>query len=288
MSRISRKGVKQKRYRHHAVTTVTQARAAIFSPTLRPTASTATVVVETPWAKATISRVQLTQVHRDILDVLFTHFDPHLRTDGSCAFVFHPHAVLKRLHETGNNVAWLRAKFRDLEGAGLRIETKDYTVETSIVRKHAWTTDGSQYAVVLESEYMRFFARDLRVHTEGLTDKILALRFAPTKALVRFVLTHRAWNRSVSETIGQMGYTGGERNRRMAAAKIAGEAIALERDFGIVIADGSIRYKQHGRVWFERPDGSLAIGDGAAEKQPGGSLSIGDRIACNRGTDRLQ
>ncbi|MHB8147024.1 MAG: hypothetical protein ACYDGM_07185 [Vulcanimicrobiaceae bacterium] len=228
--------------------------------------------------------------------MLFTHFDPHYRSDGSVAFLFHPHAVLKRLHETGNNIAWLRDKCRDLEGAGLRIETKGknaYTVETSIVRKHAWTTDEAQYAVVLESEYMQFFARDMRVHTEGLTDKILALRHAPTKALVRFVLTHRSWNRSIAETLDAIGYVGGERNRRIVAAKIESESTTLERDFGIVIEDGAIRYKQHVRVWFEPAGGQLVRG--------GGSLPIGadrlyegrdgkptERIAPNRGTDRSQ
>lgn len=250
--KLVKKNKAPKRHRH-AVTTVTQSRAAIFSPTLRPTAKTATVVVETPWARATISRVQLTQVHRDILDALFSHVQPHIRADGSCAFVFHPHALLKRLHETGNNIEWLREKFRDLEGAGLRVETPKYTVETSIVRKHAWTADGSQYAVVLESEYMQFFACDLRVHTEGLTDKILALKHAATKALVRFVLTHRSWSRSLTETLVAMGYTGGERNRRITAAKIASESAALDLDFGIMVSDGTIRYRQHGRVWFEQP-----------------------------------
>ena len=257
---------KRARRHRHAVTTVTQCRSAIFAPTLRPTAKTATVVVETPWARATISRVQLTQVHRDILDVLFTHCEPHERADGSVAFVFHPHAVLRRLHETGNNVTWLRNKFRDLEGAGLRVETKGrkaYTVETSIVRKHAWTTDGSQYAVVLESDYVAFFAREMRVHHEALTDHILGLRHATTKAMVRFVLSHRSWHRSIAETLDFIGYVGGERNRRIAAGKVASEADDLERHFGIRVAVGRVDYEQHSRVWFEDPtktSGSLPIG----------------------------
>ena len=254
MSKIKITKARKKKYHHHAVTTVTQARSAAFAPTLRPTASKATVVIETRWAKATISRVQLTQVHRDILDVLFSHFEPHYRDDGSCAFTFHPHAVLKYLHETGNNIAWLRAKFDDLEGVGLEIQWPKYAVRTSIVRKHAWTADHTQYAVVLESEYMQFFARDLRVHSEALTDKILNLRHAVTKAVVRFVLTHRAWNnRTIVETLGHVGYVGGDRNRRIAAAKVVGEAAILESDFGIMVRDGRISYRQHDRVWFESP-----------------------------------
>jgi hypothetical protein len=241
------------RYHHHAVTTVTQARSAIFAPTLRPTMDKAVVVVETPWAKATISRVQLTQVHRDILDVLFTHCNPQVRADGSCAFVFHPHALLKHMHETGNNVAWLREKLDNLKDAGLEVVWPKYTVRTSILRKHAWTKDESQYAVVLESEYMQFFVKDVRVHSDGLTDAILSLEHAPTKALVRFVISHKSWNRSVEDTLDAIGYVGGERSRRRAKEKIASEGDALLREFGIAVTGGAVRYKKHGKVWFERP-----------------------------------
>ena len=260
-----------KRHRH-AVTTVTQSRSAIFAPTLRPTANTATVVVETHWAKATISRVQLTQVHRDILDVLFTHVEPHYRGDGSVAFVFHPHAILKKIHQTGNNVQWLKKKFDDLEAAGLEVSTPKYTVRTSIVRKHAWTADSSEYAVILESEYIRFFRDDMRVHSEALTDKIIALKHATTKAVVRFVISHRSWHRLMAETLDAVAYVGGERNRRIAAAKIVSEGDILERDFGIRIARGRLDYEQHARVWFEGP----------------GSFPIGDRFERNRGSDRSQ
>jgi len=257
---MAKKIVRRKRkpkHHHHAVTTVTQCRSAIFAPTLRPTATTATVVVETDWAKATISRVQLTQVHRDILDVLFTHVEPHYREDGSVAFVFHPHGVMRRLgHQGGVNLHWLKAKFDDLEGAGLEVATPKYTVRTSIVRKHAWTADGSQYAVVLESEYVRFFRDDMRVHSEALTDKIIALEHAPTKAVVRFILSHRSWHRSMAETLDAVGYVGGERNRRIAAGKVSSEAAVLEREFGIRIGDGRVDYEQHARVWFESPDRS--------------------------------
>ena len=276
-----------KRKHRHAVTTVTQCRSAIFAPTLRPTATSAKVVVETAWARATITRVQLTQVHRDILDVLFTHFEPHYREDGSCAFLFHPHALLRKFHATGNNTAWLRAKFDDLENAGLQLQTKQYTVRTSIVRKHAWAGDGLKYVVILESEYVRFFQRDLRVHSEKLTDKILALRHAPTKAFVRFVISHREWNRAIIETLGAIGYTGGERNRRIVVGKITSESIVLARDFGIKIRDGRVTYDQHREVWFEDPQagrGSFPIWETAE----GGSLPIGDRIVPNRGTDRSQ
>lgn len=270
-----RQGAKSQNNRH-PVTTATQCRSAIFAPTLRPTADAATVVVETAWARATISRVRLTQVHRDILDVLFTHFEPHYREDGSCAFLFHPYALLKKLHVTGNNTTWLRSKFDDLEIAGLEVRTPTYTVRTSIVRKHAWTADARQYAVVLETEYMGFFQRDLHVHSEKLTDKIIALRHAPTKALVRFMISHMSWNRSIVDTLGAIGYTGGERNRRIAVAKITSEAAVLARDFGIHVRDGRVTYTKHGEVWFENPPAA------------GGSFPIGERIVPNRGTDHSQ
>lgn len=242
--------------KHHrqAVTTLTQSRSAIFAPTLRPIARTATVVVRTKWATATVSRVQLTQVHRDILDVLFTHFSPHYRADGSCAFIFAPHAVMRLLgHRGGVNLQWLRQKFGDMELAKLRVETAAYTIETSVVRKHAWTADGSRYAVVFESEYVSFFGRDLRVHSEALTGAILALTHAPTKALVRFVLSHRSWVGSMDATLDAIGCIGGERRRRATKARILSERPALERDFGIRFAGGYVRYDQHARVWFESP-----------------------------------
>jgi hypothetical protein len=154
-------------------------------------------------------------------------------------------------HSRGVNLEWLREKFDDLERAGLEVHTPRYTIRTSIVRKHGWTVDGTQYAVVLESEYVSFFAKDLQVHSEALTHAILRLRHAPTKALVRFAISHRSWHRSLDETLNEIGYVGGARSRRRAKAEIMTELEPLKRDFGLHIVAGSVRYQQHDRVWFE-------------------------------------
>jgi hypothetical protein len=294
----------QNKRHHHAVTTVTQSRSAIFAPTLRPTAkSTAVVVVQTPWATATVSRVQLTQTHRDILDVLFTFFTPHYRPDGSLVFCFSPHSVMRRLgHRGGVNLQWLRGKFDDLEGASLEVKTSQYTVRTSIIRKHGWRHDGSQYAAVLESDYVAFFAKDVRVHSEALTNAIMELEHAPAKALVRFVLTHQNWNQPLRQTLDYLGYIGGDRSRRRAMAEIRSESAALQRDFGIRLDGKNVVYRQHDLVWFELgassqvqlpaavlPSGNTPLANAAVSQKRTSCDrgALGARTSCDRGADVL-
>jgi hypothetical protein len=158
-------------------------------------------------------------------------------------------------HPRGVNIEWLIKKFDDLELAGLEVSTASYTVRTSVVRKHAWTADKQHYAVVLESEYISFFGRDMRVHSEGLTDAIIALRSAPVKALVRFVISHRSWHRSMDETLDKLCYAGGERSRRRAKAEIRNRAESLLLGMAITIKGNMVHYeqKQNGLVWFEPP-----------------------------------
>jgi len=118
----------------------------------------------------------------------------HRRLDGSTAFLFHPHTLLRKLHTAhGNNTDWLRQKVDDLMTTIIEISTPEITMHASICAIHAWTKDGLQYAVVFGREYMLFFARDTQMHTEALADAILDLQFAPTKAVVRFVLSHSTW-----------------------------------------------------------------------------------------------
>ena len=243
----------KQRLRRHPVTTVTQSRAAIFAPTKLPTTTAAIVVVTTPWATATLKKVQLTQIHRDILDVLFTHFVPHYRRDGSCVFVFAPYALMRHLgHRGGVNLEWLREKFEDLRIVELTIRSTAYTTSTGIVRKHRRRNDGSQYVVIFESEYLTFFRRDLAVHSEALTDRILALRSGASKALVRFLLTHSKWNKPLSITVDYLGHLQSKRAKQRAMAAIRSEGSALEQHFGIrIIDERTVAYEKHRLVWFD-------------------------------------
>ncbi len=248
------------RERTTAVTTAMQSRCAIFAPIRRPNADWAKTVVETPWGRATIEGVQLTQIHRDILDAIFTFYDLHMRADGSCVVIIPSlYQLQRRLGITATNHAWIRERLTDLTTVLLTVEVggSPWAVQSHVVRKHAWHRDGCAYAVVFESDYMSFFARDVTVRrTPELTQSVLDLDDGVVQAMVRYVTSHTEVPHTLDEVLRFLGVGEHERVFRRARARVLGQAELLQERFGINIVKGEdgqhhIVYHQHAEVWFD-------------------------------------
>lgn len=262
-----------------ATTTVHQCRGGPFLPVgqVPPGFKGRDFIFENQWGRCMIRKCALTQTHQDIIDVIrknavLTKTAP----DGQVLVVFSPYTILKALRDKGTNHSWLNEKIEELETVRIDTEVRGWRVTSGIVRKHAKSLldngeaqrrggiakDAKYWYVIFEAEYCKFFLFDVKLHYQELLPRIIDLKKAVTKALVRFCLSHDQINMALTDILIALGAIRQEtplRTRQHISRQVRDEAEALEQDFGIVIRkmeDGreGVFYKKHPKVRFESPE----------------------------------
>lgn len=258
-------------------TTATQSRAIMFLPLYRSEGlhklgkDESVTVFKNNHAEVSVKGRLLTQIHRNILDAIFSYYEPaRTNTDGSVSYAITLHSLMKHLGDKhARNHSWLRDRLDDMMMVVLITKTNDgWTNHSHILSGHRYSEKASNrngdpmYVVTFDPYFLNYLRYDLHVHTEKLTPQILDLKHAPTQALVRYLISHTETNKALDEvltTIGVFRDDITDRGKRYLQAAILQEREALERDFGIIFKKMSngklgVFYKQHGAVWFEQPN----------------------------------
>jgi hypothetical protein len=256
---------------------VTQCRVPIFWPTNKPPRSKnlPDLVIENDWGKGTIKNCKLTQVHRNLLDVIFAYHQVLYRhEDGCVGFLVDLYEVQKQLQIEVHNHNWIFKKLKDLMKTIFVTETKDWIITGVILRKHSYskrdaghTPDkfgiNKLYYIVFEAEFMKFFDLDMHVSYFQLVDKIISLKNPTCQALVRFCLSHCHLNMDLEELLKKIGILRPEMHRREKSRiiqQIFLKSDVLIEEFGIRIDPMKnkrlgVFYKQHKDVCFKKkPD----------------------------------
>jgi len=247
----------------YAATTVTQSRVSIFAPSRRPS-GVRTVVVENAWGRAEVT-ADLTQIHRDIIDLLVgsDEFVRRQNPDGSLDVAFAPHALLRMLghsHPGKDHIKWLRSMFEDLRLARFTCTLKrgevSVTGTSGIVSEYddAKDRDGNYLGqgVRLSRRFMAFWSADQPCHTERLTTQITVISSGAVQAVVRFCLTHSdGYIGKIDDVLQIIGVTGVDRVKR-ARADLRTYQGRLREDFSVVLdwSAGMLRYTRRPEVWF--------------------------------------
>lgn len=258
-------------------TTATQSRAIMFLPLYRSEGmhklgkDESVTVFKNNHAEVSVKGRLLTQIHRNILDAIFSYYEPaRTNNDGSVSYAFTLHSLMKHLGDKhARNHSWLRDRLDDMMMVVLITKTIDgWTNHSHILSNHRYSEKASNrngdplYVVTFDPYFLNYLRYDLHVHTEKLTPQILDLKHAQTQALVRYLISHTETNKALDEvltTIGVFRDDITDRGKRYLQAAILQESEALERDFGIVFKKMSngklgVFYKQHGTIWFEQPN----------------------------------
>ncbi len=265
---------KDKEFGKRPVSTVVQSRTAMFLPVMKLSGSfdgTADIVVKNSIGTITLKDCKLTQTHRNIVDLIFSNFEPiKIYENGDVAYVFPKYAILKKVQKNGRNGAWLVKKFEEMRQALVILEMED--AERSdvkyqgVITRHQETLIKSAanqplYGVIFSDAFMSMFDSDVRVHSALLTDKIISLEHAVTQAFVRFCISNRSLNRDLEDVLEQIGVNKenlAQRTYRRKISEILSEAESLQQDFGIELKrmknkKWGVFYKQHPKVWFSSP-----------------------------------
>lgn len=260
--------------------TAHQVRVPIFLPVNQVRSSTGKNV-KTPnkeeWIYAsqhgvvTVRHHRLTQEHKNIVEVILTHYRPSVvHSDGSWEFKFTLYDLQKNLQKKSKtNNQWIRQKLDELQGVQFVIEPANgipfKRITCSVLNDHStdFLDTGKNgepmYTVTFNRYYMHFFDVDTHLHTNKLTDSIISLDLSAAQALVRYCLSHKSLNMYLDQALENIGIstTFLPASTVTRTRKSIIEVKPKLESFGITISDEKphvVTYKQHKDVWFRNPE----------------------------------
>lgn len=301
--------IKVKGKDQHPVSTVIQSRVPMFLPvkTLNNDSDDSIdIEIINKNGKIVLSKCKLTQVHRNIIDVLFSYYTPTKLRNGEVGFKFTKYDFFRKYYvnngenkNTPKNSKWLIEKLNEIQDARIMFYFENDQIRSidreGIISRHRQVehkkTGEFYYAVVFSRSFMRMFDDDLNIYSQKLTESILSLKHALTQALVRLVITNEKVNTSLEKLLKELGIeqeekegmTAAERGTRITkrayrakVAQIKSDETALRDHFGItlkIIESGDdagqigVFYEKHRNVLIMNPSKQTGTGLSPQEEE---------------------
>ena len=208
-----------------STSTITELRIPIFSPVQKLSGNSVTArefkknggirTIETSWGKVEIrGRKLLTQVHRDLLDCIYTHASKVLPLPtGEVILVFSQTKILKEYSRDGksqhweNQTKWLKEKIKEIRDITVNyVDTKGNSFDFNLISHLDYLEEHKAYSITLDNRYLKFYERELSINYKKELTKLLQVDSALAKAIIRWFFTHKKESRfklmTVLEALG--------------------------------------------------------------------------------------
>ncbi len=209
----------------NSTSTITELRIPIFSPVQKLSGNSVTArefkknggirVIETSWGKVEIrGRKLLTQVHRDLLDCIYTHASKVLPLPTEeVVLVFSQTKILKEYSRDSksvhweNQTKWLKEKIKEIRDITVNyVDTKGNSFDFNLISHLDYLEEHKAYSITLDNRYLKFYERELSINYKKELTKLLQVDSALTKAIIRWFFTHKKESRfklmTVLEALG--------------------------------------------------------------------------------------
>ena len=202
--------------------TITELRIPIFSPVQKLSGNSVTArefkknggirIIETSWGKVEIrGRKLLTQVHRDLLDCIYTHASKVLPLPtGEVVLVFSQTKILKEYSRDSksvhweNQTKWLKEKIKEIRDITINyVDTKGNSFDFNLISHLDYLEEHKAYSITLDNRYLKFYERELSINYKKELTKLLQVDSALTKAIIRWFFTHKKESRFKLMTVLQ-------------------------------------------------------------------------------------
>ena len=209
----------------NSTTTITELRIPIFSPVQKLSGNSVTArefkknggirTIETSWGKVEIrGRKLLTQVHRDLLDCIYTHATKimPLPTE-EVVIIFSQTKILKeysgeeKSKSWETQTKWLKEKIKEIRDITVNyVNTKGDSFDFNLISHLDYLEEHKAYSITLDSRYLKFYERELSINYKKELSKLLKVDSALIKAIIRWFFTHKKESRfkliTVFEALG--------------------------------------------------------------------------------------
>ncbi|MDQ7060956.1 MAG: hypothetical protein Q9M43_07350 [Sulfurimonas sp.] len=183
--------------------TVTELRVGIFAPITQITATSAIQKafieagrvrkVETAWGSVQIKGNILTQIHRDVIDAIFsTATYSETTSKGNIALFFSGYEVQEFLgRKSKTNNTWLKKKLDQIKTTNVEFTDKTgNTHDFNLTDSGGYSVKKDSFVIVFTEGYMNFFQKQVSVNYKNEMKKLMDVGDALIKAMIRFFFTH--------------------------------------------------------------------------------------------------
>jgi hypothetical protein len=194
----------------NSTTTITELRIPIFSPVQKLSGNSVTArefkknggirTIETSWGKVEIrGRKLLTQVHRDLLDCIYTHATKILPLpNDEVVIIFSQTKILKeysgeeKSKSWETQTKWLKEKIKEIRDITVNyVNTKGDSFDFNLISHLDYLEEHKAYSITLDSRYLKFYERELSINYKKELPKLLKIDSALIKAIIRWFFTHK-------------------------------------------------------------------------------------------------
>jgi len=209
----------------NSTSTITELRIPIFSPVQKLSGNSVTArefkknggirIIQTSWGKVEIrGRKLLTQVHRDLLDCIYTHASKVLPLPTEeVVLVFSQTKILKEYSRDSksdhweNQTKWLKEKIKEIRDITVNyVDTKGNSFDFNLISHLDYLEEHKAYSITLDNRYLKFYERELSINYKKELTKLLQVDSALIKAIIRWFFTHKKESRfklmTVLEALG--------------------------------------------------------------------------------------
>lgn len=230
-------------------TTANELRTGIFAPIDKISANSKTYqdfiengrkrLIETSWGKTIVKGNILTQTHRDLLDCIIAGAKEIKELEGGAiAVYFSTTEILKSYSgKVNTNTRWLKDKLDEIQNSSIEFKqnnSKDY-YSFSIIDSHAFSTKHNSFGLVLTPAYRKFFEEQLTVNYKKELPKLLKVKSALLRAIIRFFWSHSvSSNMDIENLLKTVGFPIESVRMKQKAIKEIKDNVELLSEYGII------------------------------------------------------
>jgi len=230
-------------------TTVNELRTGVFAPIDKISANSKTYkdfisnnrkrTIETSWGKTIVKGNILTQTHRDLLDCILAGAKEIKELEGGAiAVYFSTTDILKSYSgKVNTNTKWLKDKLDEIQNSSIEFKktnSKDY-YSFSIIDSHAFSSKHNSFGLILTPAYRKFFEEQLTINYKKELPKLLKVKSALLKSIIRFFWSHSVGsNMEIENLLKTVGFPLESIRMRQKAVKEIKDNIDLLASYGII------------------------------------------------------
>lgn len=209
--------------------------------------------VQTQWGEVQIKGSLLTQVHKDLLDlIVFCAKEKRMTEDNRLLLSFTTADVLKFYGDKGFSYKWFKAMFDEIMLTVINLKTNDSKGYAFHIISAMQYDDKKEFiGILLSKEYLEFYKNTFALDYDKEILNIVNMENSVIKTAIRFFLSHNTLNISFDNLLLAIGIKTDKSSRyyRMLRQEFnASKELLL--NFGIKFKDNAFSYKGNDNVKF--------------------------------------
>ncbi|EGK7562043.1 hypothetical protein IO476_001040 [Campylobacter coli] len=203
--------------KQNSTCSIQEIRLPVFAPIKRFTPTSAiykdflknkrTRSINTQWGNVTIKGSLLTQIHKDILDlIVLNNTKIQILKDQRISVDFSISTVLKSYGDAGFNYKWFKSILEDIMGAVVKIKLENSTeFYFHIISAMSYNEKGDFGGIILSKEYLDFYQKTIAINYNKEIQSIVLIENSLIKSIIRFFLSHNQINISLENLLIALG-----------------------------------------------------------------------------------